>query len=439
MTSWVIPNAYGLASFAASAMQSLFVTYYVSLYADVYHLDNAGFLVGESVFLIWNSLNDPLFGYLMRGWSVRRRLPVLSSGGSLWVFSFALFFLLPAGTSPWVIGCHFAGCLLLYDAFLSCVLIVHASLLADISNDPVERAQCVAWSSGWSILGSCSVFGANFFFDPRDAVPFRIFCLVVALAALLALQLSFITLSRTGRVEAAERERGERAILATDDEHLTVGAFVRDVRGQRNFWLFVGVNLLQVFNCHYNSNFLTSSVTRFIGELSRSSVSMLLAAAAVGPHVVVVMLAPMLRQVGVAALLEALFVVKVVVGVLGALLAPNSSGSGLFVLFFLANKIFTEVICRHGNLFVAELIDESVVAAPPRAESRASMYYGAVALLTKPGQALAAVAGWFLVRTVTTDDRLFLCVALLPVACGMLQLALFSRVTRAERRTLKIV
>jgi hypothetical protein len=61
-----IPVAFGLASFASSAMQSIFITHYVTLYMDVYMVPTGWFLAGQTVFLVWNSLNDPLFGHLVR-------------------------------------------------------------------------------------------------------------------------------------------------------------------------------------------------------------------------------------------------------------------------------------------------------------------------------------------------------------------------------------
>merc|ERR1711916_351825 len=88
-------------------------------------------------------------------------------------------------------GIHFTVCLLFYDTFLSYVLLVHASLLADITTDPVERASCNAWASGCSVFGSCCVFAANLMWNEADIGSFRIFCLLVGLASLVSFQISY--------------------------------------------------------------------------------------------------------------------------------------------------------------------------------------------------------------------------------------------------------
>jgi Na+/melibiose symporter-like transporter len=279
-----IPFAYGCVSFGASAMQSLFITYYVTLYLSVYQLSSAWFFFGETVFLIWNSLNDPLFGVLLRSQSIRDRLPALNGGGALWVLSFALFFLLPLPASPVLVGVHFLAALLLYDTFLSYVLLVHASLLADICSNPIQRASCNAWSSGCSIFGSCFVFIANVLWNESDIASFRMFCLVVAFLSLLSFQISYSMLQ-----DLNDPEMAEPVVLNAPEPSLK--DFASDLLSHRNFWVFAGVNLLQVFNCHFNSNFLALSMNQMLSPgFSASTVSFLLSLTAILPHVVVVAL-----------------------------------------------------------------------------------------------------------------------------------------------------
>jgi Na+/melibiose symporter-like transporter len=213
---------------------------------------------------------------------------------------------------------------------------------------------------------------------------------------------------------------------AGPDEDLSLGPFWRTLRGHANFWVFVGVNLLQVFNCHFNSNFLAVSLDRFF-TLGSSAVpsSLLLSVAAVAPHAVVVLVAPLLRRYGIETLFRSLLLLKIVIASIALLLlSPEESRPLHIAAFFLANKVFTEAICRHGNLLVADLIDEEAAMHPGRVASRSSLYFGAVALFTKPGQALAAMVGFFALQT---GAPLFRIVTVVPAACGVLQLLLFAR------------
>lgn len=429
-----IPFAYGMALFGASAMQSLFITYYVTLYLTVYNLSTSWFFFGETAFLIWNSLNDPLFGYLLRGWSVRERLPAIRGGGALWVLSFALFFVLPVGLHPWMVGLHFVVCLLLYDTFLSYVLIVHTSLLADVTKDKDERTSCNAWGSAFSIAGSLSVLGANMLWDAHSIGPFRVFSLVAALLSLGAMQLSFLLLN-----DSVNSEHAASSLPVDESARLSLGGFWRDLRRHGDFWVFAGITVVQVFNCHFNSNFMAVSLDRFFAPSSSvMSASFLLSAAAVLPHVLVVALAPVLRVVGVRLLLRALVVVKIAVGLAGWYFL-TSGGASVAELgaFFLLNKSCTEVICRHGNLLVAELVDEDASNMELGAVSRSSMYFGAIALFTKPGQALAAMVGYLALQK---DAPLFQMVTLVPVGCGLVQTCLFFMFASGESKPqLKIV
>ena len=442
-----VPFAFGVASFAAATMQTLFVTYYVTLFLRVYRLDSFWFLVGEGMYLVWNSVNDPLFGFFLRGVSVKKRLPSLNWGGILWSLSFALFFVLPVASSPWMVGLHFCICLLLYDTFYSFVLIVHNSLLPDISSDAHERASCNAWSSGFSILGSCSVLGANLLWDAMDIGPFRVFCLVMGFLSLGALQASYFMLKSSGRAIQSEEQR--KLHLSGDDSQFTLRSFWADLRAHGNFWVFVGVNLIQMFNCHFNTSLLVIAIARFISPLSSSSLSSasssylvsssaLLTLAAVLPHAAVVLLTPVLHRVGLRSFLLGLYAFKVVVGAVGLfLVAPTSSSFVQLAALFLTNKVFTEVICRHGNLVVADLVEEDSALHPQRSSSRSSMYFGANAFFSKPGEALAAVVCYYAQKY---DASLYQLLFAIPIACGVAQLLIFQAYrpfvsTEVEKRT----
>lgn len=61
-----LPTAvvYGSLALFVSVLHNVFLLYYVDTFVSVYKIDKAAFWVGETVFLLWNSLNDPLFGWL---------------------------------------------------------------------------------------------------------------------------------------------------------------------------------------------------------------------------------------------------------------------------------------------------------------------------------------------------------------------------------------
>ncbi len=54
---------YGAISFFNSILHNVFLLYHVETFVSIYKIDKASFWIGETIFLLWNSLNDPLFGW----------------------------------------------------------------------------------------------------------------------------------------------------------------------------------------------------------------------------------------------------------------------------------------------------------------------------------------------------------------------------------------
>lgn len=68
--------------FGLSLMQTLFMFYYVKVrlslfilnrqasfqvYLNVFKISESYFIIAQALFLVWNAINDPLFGYLQVG------------------------------------------------------------------------------------------------------------------------------------------------------------------------------------------------------------------------------------------------------------------------------------------------------------------------------------------------------------------------------------
>ncbi|KAK6730686.1 hypothetical protein RB195_007264 [Necator americanus] len=50
--------------FALSLMQAMFMFYYVRIYLNVFQVPQQWFNIAQTLFLFWNAINDPLFGYM---------------------------------------------------------------------------------------------------------------------------------------------------------------------------------------------------------------------------------------------------------------------------------------------------------------------------------------------------------------------------------------
>jgi hypothetical protein len=148
--------------------------------------------------------------------------------------------------------------------------------------------------------------------------------------------------------------------------------FLSQLLGHRNFWLWVVINLIQVFNCHYNSNFMAIFLDAFLPAASGGgsgdrgedsswntfSKAGVLSLTAVLPHVCVILCAGVIARLGVWKLLRRLYTFKLLSALCELLLGlyvglhlqrelgNQSSAAMLFVFFVLLNKVSNEVSGR---------------------------------------------------------------------------------------------
>ena len=59
--------AYGLIGFSIAITHNVFIFYFLALFLRVHGLRSDYFYLGQSLFLIWNSLNDAVFGWMLDG------------------------------------------------------------------------------------------------------------------------------------------------------------------------------------------------------------------------------------------------------------------------------------------------------------------------------------------------------------------------------------
>lgn len=189
---------YGSIAFYTAILHNLFLLYHVDMFVSVYKIDKFSFWFGETIFLIWNSCNDPLFGWISDkkylssasksdvNAIVNGRLQALTWNGPLFALSFLAFWF--AWTFP---SLQFAICLCLYDGFLTMIDLHHAALLADLSVNVGVRAHLKKYCSVFSAIGSLSVFLSYIFWthgidaSERSLVSFQNFCLMLACIAII--------------------------------------------------------------------------------------------------------------------------------------------------------------------------------------------------------------------------------------------------------------
>lgn len=95
--------------------RSLFNLYYVEVFLTCWKLPESWFYTGQVFYLVWNAINDPLFGWLQDRASMGELDSIQQRARSIFIAGplFALAFLLPwfpwanGAESPGIVGLHF--------------------------------------------------------------------------------------------------------------------------------------------------------------------------------------------------------------------------------------------------------------------------------------------------------------------------------------------
>uniref|UniRef100_A0A7N5KRS5 Major facilitator superfamily domain containing 13A n=1 Tax=Ailuropoda melanoleuca TaxID=9646 RepID=A0A7N5KRS5_AILME len=401
---------------------------------------------------------------------VLARVRALGWHGPLLALSFLAFWV------PWApAGLQFLLCLCLYDGFLTLVDLHHHALLADLALSAHDRTHLNFYCSLFSAAGSLSVFASYAFWNKEDFSSFRAFCVALATGS----GLGFVGATRLLRrqVEAAGRGPecpalaedgglcGEELLMGCQDAGgITLGQYLRQLARHRNFLWFVGMDLVQVFHCHFNSNFFPLFLEHLLSDhISLSMGSFLLGVSYVAPHLNNLYFLPLCRRWGVYAVVRGLFLLKLGLSLLMLLAGPDRPG--LLCLFIASNRVFTEGTCKLLTLVVSDLVDEDLVLNH-RKQAASALLFGMVALVTKPGQTFAPLLGTWLLCFYTGHDLFqqppltpvgsaqpwpeppapapaqaptlrqgcFYLLVLVPITCALLQLFTWSQFTLHGRR-----
>lgn len=103
------------------------------------------------VYMVWNAVNDPLFGYLQDNSRVpccsQRRLSILY-GAPLYSLAFLLAWFPWRSYAPgdWLSGLHLTVALCAFDGLLTFVLLAQCALFAEISSHHQNRIRLIKYS-----------------------------------------------------------------------------------------------------------------------------------------------------------------------------------------------------------------------------------------------------------------------------------------------------
>ncbi|KAK7465945.1 hypothetical protein BaRGS_00037483 [Batillaria attramentaria] len=412
-----LETAYGSIAFFTSILHNVFLLYHVDMFVSVYKIDKMSFWIGEAVFLVWNSVNDPLFGWMSdrhflgnhatkehsEARVVNQRLDALQKNGPLLALTFLAFWL--AWAYPWL---QFVVCLCLYDGFLTMVDLHHSALLADLAVSNEARTKLNSACSIFSVVGSTSVFLSYMLWHKEDLTSFRIFCGVLSVISLTGFLVMSKMLKRAHAVRQKHLDSSHHLERSTSEEETVVRSgpmlvkYIQQLASHKNFLWFAAMNLVQVFHCHFNSNFFPLFLENLLGDaISPTLASLLLGISFVAPHVNNLYFLSLCRRWGVYSVIRVLFVVKLLLAVVMLMMGPGHTI--LLCVFIASNRVFTEGTCKLLSLVISDLVDEDFVINGRR-QAVSALIFGTAALLSKPGQTLAPLIGTWVLALQTGHD-----------------------------------
>jgi Na+/melibiose symporter-like transporter len=473
------------------------MTYYVEAFRMRFEVTATSFVWSQVIFGLWNALNDPLFGWLSDSiaWEgttvVTRRGVAIAAGGVVWSGTFLVVWW-PWGPGSSVLeAAHMAVSLCAYDAALTWVEVNHGAALAELTLDQGDRARANAWSGVCAALGACASWAAHLVWrDPAGLQAFRLVCFGAAAVAAIAFVLSgygihlgqpklpLQTRSQTvkstsghahpanhvGTASRALQDQPNRRTSAMDAQTAgettsaapaaklapvskRVGApgawqpvvFAQQVLSSGNFRTFALVAGLQAFDCAFEKNFFGTFLDQLAGPTAPDAVSRegragVVTASFLLPHLVTVILTPIIRTAGLHAVVARIFAVRFVFLGAAALALVWYTGTGrewaapgwLAASFLLSNRVASECVCRLFPVVIGDLTDEYSALNPDQSRSRAASVVGASLLLGRLASSIAPVLGFATLQRLERDPRgaargVWLLLVLVPWACVTLQ------------------
>ena len=254
--------AYSGTALAYSLMHPVFSFYYVKVFLDIYKIPENYFHTVQLLYMVWNAVNDPLFGYCQdqSRWSiVRSRRHTILYGAPL----FALSFVVP--WFPWgnyeenhvLCAVHLLVSLFFYDAMFTYVLLACGCLTAEMSTSHEDRIRMTQYGAYAVLLGSCSVFFSEHLSQHLENFEnFQRTCICLSILALLGMLYTgrnAVTLYDR-QEENSCKSTGKKSSADRSTSH-SIFTLTWQILSNPNFFWFVSMNFMTEIHGTFSSNF----------------------------------------------------------------------------------------------------------------------------------------------------------------------------------------
>ncbi|XP_026215692.1 transmembrane protein 180 [Anabas testudineus] len=388
--------AYVMTTLGSSMINNIFSFYYVNLFLNKYKISEGAFHQSQVVYMVWNAVNDPLFGYLQDNSRVpccsQRRLSILY-GAPLYSLAFLIAWFPWRSYTPgdWLSGLHLMVALCAFDGMLTFVLLAQCALFAEISSHHHNRIRLIKYSQVASLIGSSSVlFCGMLSRNMEDFSAFQAFTVLIAV-------LSCCCMLYTGIHSESrfDNKVSESDALGSVDQtsqstfsFSTLRTLMWQILTYRDFQLFVLMNFFQVFLLAFFNNFTMIFTERLIppDTLNSLAKSIMYGAGFICPQLLVLSCQSLLHGLGYYRMI--LFSFYVEAGMAAIMLVLGAQHYYFLAFFLTISMIIIQASFSLFGLPLADIIDADLQKYK-RSSPLSAMVFGTNALFTKPAQSLA--------------------------------------------------
>ncbi|XP_017277338.1 transmembrane protein 180 isoform X2 [Kryptolebias marmoratus] len=387
--------SFAMTTLGSNMITNIFSFYYVKLFLNKYKISEGAFQQSQVVYMVWNAVNDPLFGYIQDSSRVpccsQRRLSILY-GAPFYSLAFLLAWFPWRSYSPddWLCGLHLTVALCAFDGMLTFVLLAQCSLFAEISSHHDNRLRLIKYNQVASLIGSSSIlFCGMVSKNMEDFTAFQTFAVLIAiLSCSCMIYTGFHSESRFDNKLSENSGSGDQAAEQTGCSFSMLKTLMWQILINRDFRLFVLMNFFQVFMLAFFNNFTMIFTDHLIPPdvLPPLAKSVIYGAGFILPQLLVLSSQRLLHQIGYYKIILFTFFLEAGLAAVMLLLGPQHY---YFLAFFLT--IGMVIIQAAFSLFCLPLADiiDTDLQKYKRSSPISSMVFGTNALFTKPAQSLA--------------------------------------------------
>ncbi|GMT28864.1 hypothetical protein PFISCL1PPCAC_20161, partial [Pristionchus fissidentatus] len=385
--------------FGLSIMQTLFMFYYVKVYLNVFKISEKFFAIAQALFLVWNAINDPLFGYLQdssKSWLSNRRAVMRRLAPAM-----AISFIVMWQWMPYEQGIHLSISLFFYDAFYSAIGVAWSAMFAEVEGGVVGRASAMKHSQ-LAILLSVNVIpiAEKLSGSLDDFSSFQAMSFVVALLGIICMfHCSDPYFSKTDCLPTTASKRDDEKSLLENDENTEIKEHaelsmtsVKQLLARRDFLAILFVNFIHNARSVMHLNFASITTELLVPTtiLPKGSITLAIfyAACTLAPQIIAILSEGLVVRVGAHALTQASFVATVV---FSTLLYFIGTSPYIIMIYMFIDSVAVHSTAPLFNILISEFIEDDH-RRHSRSKPLSSLVFGVNALFVKPAQSIAPLA-----------------------------------------------